>query len=72
MGRSEVGANGELANRMISISDNTATDHLLLTVGREAVESIQAAMGHSAPGLNAPFITTRELFVLKVTADDTQ
>ncbi|MGG6294417.1 serine hydrolase [Leptolyngbya sp. AN02str] len=46
-----------LATLMISLSDNTATDALIQILGREAVE---------AYGLrNVPFLTTRELFVLK-------
>ncbi|MCX5577457.1 serine hydrolase [Kaistia terrae] len=49
-----------LANLMISISDNTATDALIRIAGREVVEAISPA--------NAPFPTTRELFTLK-TAD---
>ncbi len=56
----------ELAQRMISISDNTATDHLIALVGRDAVEAIQADMGHPDPSLNEPFLTTRELFQLKL------
>lgn len=56
----------ELAQRMIEISDNTATDHLIALVGREAVEAIQAEMGTADPSLNIPFITTRELFQLKL------
>ena len=54
-----------LATLMISRSDNTATDALLHVLGRRAVESAQEAMGHAQPALNAPFLTTRELFVLK-------
>lgn len=46
-----------LANLMISISDNTATDALIQLVGRDAVEAVTPR--------NAPFPTTRELFVLK-------
>lgn len=46
-----------LAHLMISISDNTATDALVRLVGREAVEAVTPR--------NAPFPTTRELFVLK-------
>jgi hypothetical protein len=49
-----------LANLMISVSDNTATDALIRIAGREAVEAVSPA--------NAPFPTTRELFTLK-TAD---
>ena len=46
-----------LAALMISLSDNTATDALIHTLGREAVEAI-------APR-NRPLLTTRELFTLK-------
>lgn len=56
-----------LASLMISQSDNTATDHLLAFVGREQVERMQMAMGHSRPQLNKPFMSTRELFLLKFT-----
>ena len=59
-----------VASDMISISDNTAADHLLRLVGRERVESYQTAMGHSMPALNIPFPTTRELFILKIGATD--
>src|SRR5690606_15662349 len=46
-----------LANLMISLSDNTATDAMIHLVGREAVERITPE--------NTPFLTTRELFTLK-------
>lgn len=46
-----------LATLMISQSDNTATDLLINQVGREAIESL-------APR-NQPFLTTRELLILK-------
>jgi beta-lactamase class A len=46
-----------LAMLMISISDNTATDHLIHLLGRERVEPL-------APR-NRPFITTREAFIIK-------
>ncbi|MCX5568755.1 serine hydrolase [Kaistia nematophila] len=46
-----------LANLMISVSDNTATDALIRLVGRGAVEAVAPA--------NTPFLTTRELFTLK-------
>jgi len=55
----------ELAELMISISDNTATDHLIDLVGRDAVEAAVAVGGHETPELLAPFLNTRELFVLK-------
>ncbi|MBN2431029.1 MAG: serine hydrolase [Acidobacteria bacterium] len=56
-----------LANLMISISDNTATDHLLFLLGRERVEA-------HAPQRLRPFLSTREMFVLKwgVEADTRQ
>jgi hypothetical protein len=56
----------ELSQRMIEISDNTATDHLIALVGRSAVEAIQSEMGHDDPSRNIPFLTTRELFQLKL------
>lgn len=46
-----------LAALMISQSDNTATDHLIHLVGREAIEAITPR--------NRPFLTTREAFILK-------
>lgn len=55
----------ELAELMISISDNTATDHLIDLVGREQVEAAQARWGLSTE-LNTPFLSTRELFHLKL------
>ncbi len=54
-----------LATLMISRSDNTATDLLIGTLGRQHVEAAQEAMGHDQPALNMPFLTTRELFILK-------
>jgi beta-lactamase class A len=45
---------------MISISDNTAADALIGVVGRSALEKL-------APR-NEPFLTTRELFVVKANA----
>ena len=49
-----------LATLMISISDNTATDTLLTTLGRAKVD----AMAESAGG-SVPVMTTREMFALK-------
>lgn len=60
----------ELAERMIAISDNTATDHLIARVGRPAVEKVMAETGHAHPELNRPFLSTREMMVLKFGADD--
>ena len=50
-----------LANLMVSLSDNTATDALLCLVGRSAVEALSPH--------NAPFLTTREAWVLKAAAN---
>ncbi|TAH38701.1 MAG: hypothetical protein EYC70_04855 [Planctomycetota bacterium] len=55
----------EYVRRMIGISDNTATDHLLWLVGRDAVEAGLAACRNSVPERNQPFLSTRELFFLK-------
>ncbi len=52
----------EAATKMISISDNTATDMLIQTVGREAVEVAVEESGHHAPELMVPFLSTREMF----------
>ncbi len=54
-----------LATLMISNSDNTATDQLIAELGREVVEAEVIAAGHSDPDGMFPFLTTRELFVLK-------
>ena len=55
----------ELSRRMILLSDNTATDHLIDLVGRAAVEAAVVDMGHTDPGLLRPLLTTREWFVLR-------
>ena len=54
-----------LASLMISISDNTATDQLIEVLGRDAVFQTMVDSGHSEPALNDPFLTTREMFLLK-------
>jgi len=54
----------ETALKMISISDNTATDMLMDLVGRDAVERAVVALGHHDPALLYPFLTTREAFQL--------
>lgn len=59
-----------LAERMISISDNTATDHLLFSVGRDRVEAALRTSKHAAPALDIPFLSTREMFVLKLGMSD--
>ena len=54
-----------LASMMISISDNTATDALITELGRDAVFQTLVDSGHVQPELTAPFLTTREMFLLK-------
>ncbi|VVT16941.1 conserved exported hypothetical protein [Sphingomonas aurantiaca] len=49
-----------LATLMISISDNTATDTLLTTLGRAKVDAMAEGAGGSVP-----VMTTREMFALK-------
>ncbi|MBB5787972.1 serine hydrolase [Jiangella mangrovi] len=58
------------AAKMISVSDNTAADLLIDHVGRRAVEEAMTALGHARPGLNEPFLTTREFFTLGWGAQD--
>ena len=53
------------ADAMISVSDNTATDHLVGRIGRTAVERQFTAFGTAQPERNTPLPTTRDLFVLK-------
>lgn len=60
----------EFAERMISISDNTATDHLIAFAGRANVEKQLRATRHSSVLANVPFMTTRELFAVKLLAAD--
>lgn len=55
----------KFAEQMISISDNTATDHLLYTLGRERVQAAMVRARHHKPDLNVPFLSTREIFFLK-------
>ncbi|MFD5824659.1 serine hydrolase [Lentzea sp. NPDC060358] len=56
------------ADKMISISDNTATDHLVHHLGRAAVERQVTAFGNQRPQANVPFLTTKAMFELKATA----
>lgn len=58
-----------LAERMISHSDNTATDHLLTLLGREKVEARMAIMGHSDPSANTPLLLTKEMIGLRNSND---
>jgi beta-lactamase class A len=54
-----------LASLMISISDNSATDILLHSLGRENVERMMATMGVRDPARNRPLLSTLELAMLK-------
>ena len=54
----------QAATGMISISDNTAADLLLSLVGRAAVER-QMVTWSANSSLDSPFLSTRELFILK-------
>ena len=56
------------AQQMIAVSDNTAADHLIHRLGRSAVEAELARLGMREPLLDTPFLTTRELFALKLSA----
>jgi hypothetical protein len=63
-----------MAEKMISISDNTAADHLLRTLGRAYVESELPLAGHMEPALDVPLLATRDMFVFKLalTPDEQQ
>lgn len=52
-----------LATEMISISDNTAADSLIRLLGRKAIRPYG--------GSNVPFLTTREMFLLKTKGNET-
>jgi beta-lactamase class A len=58
----------QLAERMIAGSDNTAADHLLAFVGRRAVEETVKAAGNAAAARDVPFLSTRDVFALKLLA----
>lgn len=55
----------KLAEEMIRISDNSATDVMIRVLGREKIEAMQAKVGIKAPAANVPFLNTMELFKLK-------
>jgi beta-lactamase class A len=59
-----------LALQMIAVSDNSASDTLLLTLGRTAVERKLAQIGHSDPNKILPFLSTVEAFALKSPANN--
>lgn len=55
----------QYADDMIAISDNTAADHLIHFLGRDSVQAQLHRFGNSRPQADIPFLTTREMFVLK-------
>ena len=55
----------ELAQKMISISDNSATDILLATLGRQKVEAMLPVVGVRDPARNRPYLSTLEMFKIK-------
>ncbi|MFN3216182.1 MAG: serine hydrolase [Acidimicrobiales bacterium] len=59
----------ELAMAMISISDNSATDHLLARLGRENVEAVLDRIGVVDAAANVPMLSTQALFQLKFVAE---
>lgn len=54
-----------MAILMVSISDNTTSDALIDYLGEAQVVREMIASGHAQPGLNQPFLTTRQMFALK-------
>jgi hypothetical protein len=60
----------QFVEQMISISDNTAADHLLARVGRDKVEAYLARF-NSQPERTRPFLSSMEFFRIKLSADRT-
>ena len=56
----------QVAAGMISISDNTAANMLIALLGRSRGRGGDPGTGMADPALDVPFLTTRELFVLKL------
>ena len=56
----------DVAAKMISISDNTAANMIMNLVGRPAVEGALRTTGMADPARDEPFLTTREMFILKL------
>ncbi len=53
------------ATLMISISDNTAADLLIRTLGRKSIERMLRETGNTHAARDIPFLTTLEMFKLK-------
>jgi hypothetical protein len=54
----------DVADAMISVSDNTATDMLIARLGRMAIEAALRTTGMADPSLDTPSLTARETFTL--------
>ena len=50
---------------MISISDNTAADHLIDHLGRETIEANIATVAPQSAARNVPFLSTADMARLK-------
>ncbi|CAN5292244.1 serine hydrolase [soil metagenome] len=55
----------ELVEKMISVSDNSATDVLLALVGRTRVEAMLPVIGWHDAARNRPMLSTLDMFKLK-------
>ncbi|MDH7973102.1 serine hydrolase [Sphingomonas sp. AR_OL41] len=55
----------ELSDKMISVSDNSATDILLALVGRAKVEAMLPVIGWHDATRNRPMLSTLDMFKLK-------
>lgn len=55
----------EVTEKMISVSDNSATDILLALVGRQRVEAMLPVMGWRDAARNRPMLSTLDMFKLK-------
>lgn len=58
-----------LTTAMIAESDNSATDTLLLALGRGRIDTMLERSGHAAPAAALPVLTTAEAFALKMPAN---
>jgi len=56
----------DAAGKMISLSDNTASDMLISLLGRSAIEQALTNTGMASPARDMPLLTTREIYVLKL------
>jgi len=54
-----------LAEKMVSVSDNSATDLLVRALGPTKIAAMQRTLGIADPAANEPFLTTLQMFKLK-------